>query len=120
MKLFTKAQEKQLLKNGALANEERAGIRDKDKERKPVIKLFTCFSNATWLISEIDPERPDIAFGLCDLGFGTPELGSVSLAELAACRGPMGLGVERDRHWLPAKSLVEYANDARMNGSIAA
>ncbi len=31
----------------------------------PVVKLFTPDANATWLLSEIDPDCPDIAFGLC-------------------------------------------------------
>ncbi|WP_425462871.1 DUF2958 domain-containing protein [Mesorhizobium norvegicum] len=31
-----------------------------------------------------------------DLGFGFPELGSVSLAELASVKGRLGLGIERD------------------------
>ena len=38
-------------------------------------------------------------FGLCDLGF--PELGYVSLNELRATRGPLGLGIERDLQWMP-------------------
>src|SRR5919205_4246296 len=41
----------------------------------PVVKLFTPDANATWLLSEIDPEDPDSAFGLCGLGLGCPELG---------------------------------------------
>ena len=49
----------------------------------PVVKLFTPDANATWLISEVDPDDPDRLFGLCDLGLGYPELGYVSLAEIA-------------------------------------
>ena len=41
----------------------------------PVVKLFTPDVNATWLLTELDPEDPDISFGLCDLGVGCPELG---------------------------------------------
>jgi hypothetical protein len=62
----------------------------------PVVKLFTPDAGCTWLLTEIDPEDPDIAFGLCDLGFGCPELGSVSLSELEAVRGQLNLPVERD------------------------
>jgi hypothetical protein len=65
----------------------------------PVVKLFTPWGGATWLLSELDPEDEDIAFGLCDLGFGCPELGSVSLSELEAVRGPGGLAIERDLHF---------------------
>jgi len=52
---------------------------------EPVVKLFTADGNATWLLTELNPDR-DLAFGLCDLGLGEPELGYVSLHELAAAR----------------------------------
>ena len=79
------------------------------------MKLFTPDANATWLISELDPDYPDRLFGLCDLGFGYPELGYVSLAELSALRGPLGLPVERDEHFKPKKPLSVYADEARAN-----
>ncbi len=44
------------------------------------------------LLTEIDPDDHDHAFGLCDLGMGMPELGWVSLQELATVRGKLGLG----------------------------
>jgi len=61
----------------------------------PVVELFTPDAGATWLLTEIDSD--DHAFGLCDLGLGTPEIGWVSLDELATVRMPTGtrLGVVR-------------------------
>lgn len=56
-------------------------------DHKPVVKLFVPWGAGTWLLSEID-EDGDRAFGLCDLGFGEPELGYVSLSELRSIRGP--------------------------------
>jgi hypothetical protein len=44
----------------------------------------------------MDPEEPDILFGLCDLGFQCPELGSVSLQELEGIQLKHGLSIERD------------------------
>jgi hypothetical protein len=35
------------------------------------------------VLTELDPGAADIAFGLCDLGLGFPELGSVSLDDRA-------------------------------------
>ena len=87
MKLFTKAQFEQLLANGHII----------DVDKHPVVKLFTPDASATWLLTEIDPEDHDRAFGLCDLGLGSPELGYVSLAELSSVPGKLGLQVERDR-----------------------
>ncbi len=86
----------------------------------PVVKLFCPWGAATWLLSELDPDEPDIAFGLCDLGMGSPELGSVRLSEIAAIRGPGGLTIERDQHFKPTKSLTAYAAEARLAGRIVA
>ena len=61
---------------------------------KPVVKLFTPDGAWTWLLSELDPQDPDIAFGLCDLGMGFPELGSVRISELENVRGALGLPVD--------------------------
>jgi hypothetical protein len=50
--------------------------------------------------------NPDgLGFGLCDLGMGEHELGYVSLLELAAVRGKLGLLVERDLHFKADKSI---------------
>jgi len=103
MNLFTKAQFEQLLANG----------RNRDQDHQPVVKLFTPDANCTWLLSEIDPEEPEIAFGLCDLGFGFPEFGCVSLAELLSLRGKMGLPVERDLSFTADHPLSVYAEAAR-------
>lgn len=65
-------------------------------------------------MTEIDPEDPDIAFGLCDLGMGYPELGSVSISELRALRGKLDLPVERDLWFEAKKPLSAYADEARL------
>jgi len=61
----------------------------------PVLKLFNPLGAATWLATELD-EDGDVLFGLADLGFGCPELGSFSLSEIASVRLPFGLSIERD------------------------
>lgn len=86
----------------------------------PVVKIFSPDGSATWLLTEVDPAEPDHAFGLCDLGFGSPELGYVSLFELESCRGRFGLPLEVDRYFLARKPLSEYAEDARILGRIVA
>ena len=94
MKLLTKAQYDRLIANGRKQDPVRGTPDEIDVE--PVVKLFNPAGIGTWLLTELDPECPDIAFGLCDLGY--PELGSVSISELESVRGPLGLGIERDRH----------------------
>ncbi|MBK6895809.1 MAG: DUF2958 domain-containing protein [Alphaproteobacteria bacterium] len=119
MKLLTKDQHGRLLKNGAInAQRQIEGLDTID--HTPVVKLFTPDAACTWLLSELDPEDNDIAFGLCDLGFGSPEMGSVRLSEIASLRGRLGLPVERDLHFTGDKTLSAYADEARLHGCIQA
>ena len=107
MKLFTAAQEKKLRANFG-----------KDADLKPVVKLFNPVGAGTWLLTELAPNG--IAFGLCDLGFGSPELGYVDLQELQNTRLRFGLSIERDLHFKATKTVGEYANTARQAGAILA
>jgi hypothetical protein len=84
MSLLTPAQRAQLLANGK-ANAARNAAGMVELDFVPVVKLFTPDAGATWLLTELDPDDQDTAFGLCDLGLGCPELGYVSLAG-SACR----------------------------------
>jgi hypothetical protein len=105
----------------------RRGCEDDDFDPRPVVKLFNPIGGATWLLTELveddggDDCAGDIAFGLCDLGMGFPELGYVSLAELREIRLLGGaLGIERDEHFKATKTLSEYAAAARVAGRIEA
>jgi hypothetical protein len=118
MKLLTEAQHAQLLANGRRQQPLRGTEREIDF--RPVVKLFNPCGAATWLLTDLDPDDPDIAFGLCDLGMGFPELGSVRLSELASVKGPLGLGIERDLHFVAQKTLGEYAEEADRLGYIRA
>lgn len=112
--LITDEQRAQLLANG------RRSVESENFDPAPVVKLFTPDAGATWLLTEIDPDDHDHAFGLCDLGQGFPELGYVSLAELQAVRGRLGLSVERDLHFKAEKAISAYAHEARLAGRITA
>jgi hypothetical protein len=112
MKLFTDEQHRQLLENGRPEN--------RDRDHTPVVKLFTPDAGATWLLTEIDPNELNIAFGLCDLGLGFPELGNVYLPELVALRGKLGLPIERDLHFTATHPLSVYARAARSLSGITA
>ena len=116
--LLTKAQREQLLANGvAQRAAQRAGT---FIDHRPVVKLFTPDAQATWLLTELYPDDPDVAFGLCDLGLGFPELGDVRISEIEEVRGPLGLPVERDEHFTAQKAISEYAADARAAQRITA
>ena len=71
--LITDEQRVVLLANG------RESLENPDFDPAPVVKLFTPDAGATWLLTEIDPDDHDHAFGLCDLGLGMPKIGWVSL-----------------------------------------
>lgn len=106
MQLLTEEQTATLLANGAASAKG-------DIDPYPVVKLFTPDAQATWLLTELDPDDPDLAFGLCDLGLGCPELGYVRLSEIQTVRGRLGLPVERDRWFTAAGPLSAYAAAAR-------
>jgi len=94
------------------------GVAEQEADHVPVVKLFDPSGAATWLITEMMPQKPDILFGLCDLGFSCPELGYVSLAELESLKGRLGLGIERDLHFVGRFPLSVYAEAARLAGRI--
>ncbi|GAB2564446.1 DUF2958 domain-containing protein [Spirosoma aerophilum] len=110
MKLFTKEQLTKLLHNGS---PEHIG-----KDHIPVVKLFTPDAGCTWLLTEIDLEETDLAFGLCDLGLGFPELSYISITELLSIRGRFGLPVERDSHFEGKHPISIYARSANMKSRI--
>jgi hypothetical protein len=109
MKLLTKAIETKLRANEVIAS--RTG-----ESGKPVVKFFNPCGAGTWLISDMDEDG--VCFGLCDLGMGCPELGTVSIHELQSTRLMFGLGIERDIHWEAKKTLGDYAEEARQLGYI--
>lgn len=110
MTFLTDAQREQLLSNGSEAN--------RGKDHFPVVKLFTPDAGAAWLLTELDPDEPTTAFGLCDLGLGFPELGYVSIAALAEVKGPLGLPIECDLHFAANYPVSVYARAARVEQGI--
>ena len=118
MKLILKEQKKKLKANWPLGGKE-----------PPVVKIFNPTGASTWLIHSMDPNDEDTLFGLCDHGFGFPELGYVSLAELQEVRPnvriiingrtlKMPIFLERDLHFRPTHSLAIYAEAARAESGI--
>lgn len=106
MLLLTQDQSDRLMANGKNSG-----------DHVPVVKFFNPVGAATWLFSELD-EDGDTLFGLCDLGFGCPEMGSASLSEIAALSLSFGLSIERDLCFKGRFPLNIYADAARVAGSI--
>lgn len=114
MMLLTQEIRDKLLANGKASADSEGGI-----DHAPVVNLFTPDAGATWLLSELDPENPDIAFGLCDLGLGCPELGYVSISEIESVRGRLRLPPERDLGFSSITPLGEWADVTRQKDAIA-
>ena len=93
------------------------GAAQEETDHIPVVKFFDPSGAATWLITELMPDG-DTLFGLCDLGLDSPELGTVSLADLKSVRVRVGLGIERDVWFRPRFSLSVYVEAARRTGRI--
>ena len=70
MKLLTADIRDRLLRNGRLMQQLAGSYAEPDF--LPVVQLFLPDAGCTWLLTELDPDEPDIAFGLCDLGRGAP------------------------------------------------
>ena len=96
-----------------------AEISERNFDPRPVVKLFNPVGSQTWLLTEIEPGTNN-AFGLCDMGQGYPELGYVSIDELAKLKLYFDMKVERDIHFEAHMTISEYADQARETGSIAA
>jgi hypothetical protein len=94
-----------------------ARVRGDTLDPLPVVKLYTLDAGASWLLTELDSDG-DKAFGLCDAGTGSPELGHVSLSDLEGVRGPRGMRIAADPHFKPRQSLSGYLADAQRDGSI--
>jgi hypothetical protein len=110
--ILNDAQRALLLANG------RALTANPELDPAPVVKLFLPDGNAVWLLSELHADG--IAFGLCDLGLGSPELGYVHFSALEALRGRDGRPLECDTAFIPSKPLSAYAWAARLAGRIVA
>lgn len=110
--LITPEQRAQLLANGA------AYGTDENYDPFPVLKLFTPDAAYTWLLAHIEPECPEVAWGLSDLGLGYPETGFLYLGAVVIVRGRLGLRVERDLRFTARKPLSAYARDAHRAGMI--
>lgn len=89
-----------------------------ERDYQPVVKIFNPFGAATFLITECDNEG--LAFGLSDLGFGSPELGYISMDEVFSVQLPGGLTMEQDIYFTAKHTLSEYADEARRKGRIGA
>jgi Protein of unknown function (DUF2958) len=116
MKFFTEAQRDQLLANGRAARD--AMNLGMELDPRPVISPFTRGGYARWLLTEIHPLLPDLAYGLCDLGSKLPRMGWVRLHDLETLHNIIGISVERDTNFKANGPISAYAHRAYARGLI--
>lgn len=108
MSLLTEAQRQRLLQNGA----------DPDRDHAPVVRLYMPDIKAQWLFSALDPDDPDLAFGLGNLGMEDSELGWSSIREFDFVKAAFGVDVINDADFEPHYPISVYARAARIAGAI--
>ena len=89
------------------------------RDHAPEVKLFTQYGKGIWLLSELD-EINNIAFGICDLGQGTPELSYVSIEHLESikhARLKIRM-IETDPHFVSKYPMSVYLEAAKANKRI--
>ena len=89
MLLLTKELEKKFEKQGDTSMNEL-------EDTKVIAKFFDPTGSWTWFAFDYNPETK-MCFGCVHGQFN--ELGYFSLAELEEVKGPLGLGIERDRYF---------------------
>lgn len=112
MSLLTQAQSAQLLANGCALAE------DRSFDPLPVAKLFLPDAKVCWVLGWIDPDTPDIAFGLCDTGLGLACVTPIELSALQTIQGPQGCRVVADHSFVPRYTLAKYVSQARRDGHV--
>src|SRR4029077_469351 len=108
VELLTHQQREQMIANGR-ANQGR----DEPHDLYPVVRLYSPWTEEIWLLTEIDPNHPEIAYGLYDAGQEL-FLGPVNLADIAKARGPQGERIRRDDGFVSTRRLSTYAYFARV------
>jgi len=96
MLLLTKANRKALPK--LYANENLPA-----SEAVAIVKFFTPDGGWTFYASEFDGEDTFFGYVVSGIDPSFSELGYFSFAKLTDARGPLGLPIERDRHFTPTK-----------------
>lgn len=82
-------------------------------EHMPVIKLFSENVNCTWILSDINHENQNMAYGLVDSGDGFPRMEDVEISYLENIED-----VKMDESFNPLYTIYTYEEAAKMCGKI--
>jgi len=112
MTLFSKQILTQLAANGQASREALAKGEAKP-DHMPVVKIVSPYNGNVLLLTESDPDNPERLFGLLDLGFESPDMGSIERAELEVRVGRQRVGLERDSKFVAFCPISVYAHAAK-------
>jgi len=73
-----------------------------DMEQMIVAKFFDPCGSWTWYLMNQDPKDTDYLWGI--VKGNETKIGSFSLSELKAYKGPFMIGIERDKFFTPMKA----------------
>ncbi len=85
----------------------------------PLLKLDMWVANGqaiSWLVSELDPQNPNRAYGLSSKWVGEVTEGHFDLAELEHAADIFGLHIVPDENFIPRHPLSVYREAAREQG----
>lgn len=86
-----------LLTKEIIAKFEKTGRQEDTTNPLIILKIFNPAGGETWYMTEYDPENKEF-YGYIT-GSWTDEWGYSSLEKMEAVKGPIGIGLERDRYF---------------------
>lgn len=104
--LITKEQFKVLIENAWAV---RSGTAD-GGDLKPVVKISTEDGMCSWLLTEIDPDDHNMAFGLSDIGLGEPKQEWIWLPQIHNMREKLRQKITNDQDFEPIGTLDNYTD----------
>jgi hypothetical protein len=84
----------------------------------PVARLFHSMCSWSWLLLARNPDEPQVAYGIADLGTGSVEIGLIDLEEVRQIPSVIGTGVQVDRWWSPGARASGYLANAASTGRL--
>lgn len=116
MNLITESQRIELLNNARAA--EHCRWIGQAHDPRPVVCLRERGGYGRWLLTALELDNPDYAWGLCDPGTGVPRMGYVRLSDIVAKARLLGVSVECVIDFIADRPISAYAEEARARGLI--
>ena len=111
MSLLTPAQTVQLIKNG----------HKPDVDHVPPAYLMVLHEGVPvmqFMLTHVDPDYPDQAYGLIDFGHGKPRMSMVFLPQLESINEHDELHIEQDPYFKPTRPISVYHIASQIKGYI--